>query len=70
MSETCLDSLILSVYVSLDLEGYMFVRADHPNNVKRGEVCIYHKGSLSIMVINLPYLQETITLDIMIKTKR
>ena len=70
MSETCLDSLILSGHVSLDLEGSKLVRVDHPNNVKRGEVCIYDKGSLSIRVINLPYLQEAITLDIMTKTKR
>ena len=28
------DSSILSDHVSLDLEGYKLVQADHPNNVK------------------------------------
>ena len=38
--ETYLDSSILSEHVSLDLESYKLVQADHPNNVKRGGVCI------------------------------
>ena len=62
LSETYLDSSIPSDHVSLELEGYKLVRADHPNNVKRGGVCIYYKESLPVKVINLPYLQEALLL--------
>ena len=44
--ETFLDSSIPPDHVSLELEGYKVVRADHPNNVKRGVVCIYYKDQL------------------------
>ena len=40
------------------------VRADHPNNVKRGGVCIYYKESLPVRIINLPYLQEALLLEL------
>ena len=43
MSETYLDSSILSDHICSDLEGYKLVCADHPNNVKRGGVCTYYK---------------------------
>ena len=55
LSETFLDSSIPSDHVSLELEGYKLVRADHPNNVKRGGVCIYYKESIPVRVINLLY---------------
>ena len=38
LSETYLDSSILSDQVSLDLEGYKLVHTDHPNNVKLNKV--------------------------------
>ena len=58
LSETYLDSWIPSDHVSLDLEGCKLIRAGHPNNVKRGGVCIYYEESLPVRVINLLYLQE------------
>ena len=30
----------------LEIDGYNLVGADHPNNMKRGGVCIYYKESL------------------------
>ena len=60
MSETYLDSWLPSDHVSLDLEGYKLVRVGHPNNIKRGGVCIYYKESLPVRVINLPHLQEAL----------
>ena len=54
--EIYLDSSLPSVHVWLELEGYKLVRADQPNNVKRGGVSIYYKESLPVRVINLPYL--------------
>ena len=64
LSETYLDSSMPSVQVSLDLEGYKLVCADHPNNVKRGGVCIYYNESLPVRAINLSYLQETLLLGL------
>ena len=54
--EIYLDSSLPSVHVWLELEGYKLVRADQPNNVKRGGVSIYYEESLPVRVINLPYL--------------
>ena len=64
LSETYLDSSIPSDHVCLDLEGYKLVRADHPNNVKWGGVCICYKESPPVRVINLPYLQEALLLEL------
>ena len=46
------------------------VRADHPNNVKRGGVCIYYKESLPVRVINLPYVQEALLLELNDQNKK
>ena len=35
-------------------------RADHPNNVKKGGVCIYYKESIAVQVIDISYLSECI----------
>ena len=70
LSETYLDSSIPSDHVSLELEGYNLVRAEHPNNVKRGGVCIYYKESLPVRVINLPYLQEALLLELNDQNKK
>ena len=56
LSETYLDSTIPDSL--LEIDGYNLVRADHPNNIKRGGVCIYYKESLPARVINLPYFKE------------
>ena len=52
LSETFLDCSTPDNLV--DIQGYNSVRADHPDNTKRGVVCIYCKESLPVRVINLP----------------
>ena len=37
----------------LEVNRYNLVRADHPNNTKRGGVCIYYKESLPVKIIDL-----------------
>ena len=61
LSETYLDSAIPDSL--LEIDGYNLVRADHPNNIKRGGVCIYYKESLPIRVISLPYFKEALLLE-------
>ena len=68
LSETYLDSSIPDNI--LDLEGYRLVRADHPNNIKRGGVCIYYKESLSVRVINIPYIKEALLLQMNYNNKK
>ena len=43
LSETYFDSSILEGDSSFQLDGYKVIRADHLNNIKRGDVCIYYK---------------------------
>ena len=49
---------------SQKIEGYDLVRADHPNYVKRGGVCIYYRESLPVRVISIPYLKEAVLLEL------
>ena len=62
LSETYLDSTTPDNL--LEIDGYNLVRADHPDNIKRGGVCIYYKVSFPIRVITLPYLKEVLLLEI------
>ena len=68
LSETYLDSSIPDNV--LDIEGYRLVRADHPNNIKRGGVCIYYKESLPVRVINIPYINEALVLEMNYNNKK
>ena len=68
LSETYLDSSIPSNII--DTEGYKLVCSDHPDNVKRGGVCIYYKESLPVRVINLPFFKEALHLEICYNKKR
>ena len=47
----------------IDIEGYKLVCSDHPDNIKRGGVCIYYKESLPVRVINLPFFKEALLLE-------
>ena len=47
----------------IEIEGYNLVRADHPNNIKRGGVCIYYKESIPVRIISLPFLNEALLLE-------
>ena len=54
----------------LDIERYRLVRADHPNNIKRGGACIYYKESLPVRVINIPYIKEALLLEMNYNNKK
>ena len=68
LSETYLDSSTPDSL--LEIDGYILVRADHPNNIKRGGVCIYYKESLPVRVIILPYLKEALLLEMTYNNKK
>ena len=68
-SETYLNSEIPSDYKNLEIAGCNLVREDHPSNSKRGGVCVYYKSSLPFRVINVKYLQESISFELRIAGK-
>ena len=59
-SKTFLDSSFESDDESLMLEGYNSIQSDHPNNTKRGGVCIYYKKSLSVRLVYITFLHENL----------
>ena len=68
LSETYLDSSTSDR--QLEIDGYILVRADHSNNIKRGGVCIYYKESVSVRVISVPYLKEALLLQMSYSNKK
>ena len=68
LSETYLDSSIPDNLI--DIEGYKLIRANHPDNIKRGGVCIYYKESLPVRVISLPYFKEALLLEMSNNNKK
>ena len=56
LSETYLDSSILSDDGNLEFPGYNLVRADNPTNIKRTDVCIYYHNFLPLKVIDIHFL--------------
>ena len=69
LSETYLDSSILSHYPNLEVQGCDLIRVDHPSNVKRGGVCIYYKNHLPLKLTNINFLHECLTIELHIKNK-
>ena len=68
LSETYLDSTTPKSL--LEIDGYNLIRAGHPNNTKRGGVCIYYKESLPVQVVSLPYLKEALLLELTDNNKK
>ena len=54
----------------LSLEGYDMIRVDHPNNVKRGGVCVYIKNSLATRICNISNLNECVVVELNINNKK
>ena len=49
---------------SFQIEGYNLVEADHRNDAKRGGGCIYYCESRPSRVIKIPYLKESVLLEL------
>ena len=70
LSETYLDSSISIEEKSLIIDGYKLLHADHPSDTKRGGVCIYHKESMYVKVLNLSQLPEYLVCEVSIHNKK
>ena len=68
VSETYLDSSISNDEKDL-IKGCSLLRADYPNNTKRGGVCISYEESLGVCVIDIPNLTESILCQVTINNK-
>ena len=58
ISETYLDSTILEEDKRFHPNRYNKLRADHPNNTKRGRVCICYKESRGVPEVKLSNLSQ------------
>ena len=66
LSETYLYSETPSDDENLEIAGYNLVREDHPSSSKRGGVCVYYKSSFTLRIINVKYLQESISFEFLV----
>ena len=55
--------------VNLERQGYELVWSDHPSQHKRGGVCIYFRNSLPLKILNIHYLQESISFELQVGSK-
>ena len=78
LSETFLDSTIPdddgtldSLLITLQINGYSLLGADHPNSIKRGGVCIYFKESLPLIRRNdLTNLKDCLVTEINVDNEK
>ena len=71
LSETFLDSSVSKEDNIIKLQGYNFIRIDHPSNTKKGGVCLYYKEHLPL--ISQPDLtrqQECIICELKVGNKK
>ena len=46
------------------MEGYNLIRADHPDNIKRGGVFLYFKKSLALRKIELSHMTKCLLCEV------
>ena len=69
LSETYLDSSKPFDGNNLEIPSYDLIWADHSFNSKRGGVCVYHRNSLPLKILNIFYLRECIVFELKIGNK-
>ena len=68
--ESYLDSTFSSDNEDINIKGFKLVRADHPNNIKRGGVCAYVREPLPVRVVLNHHLSECLILEVKLKNKK
>ena len=51
------------------IPGYHLLRADHPDNLKKVDVCLYYKEDLSLRQIETPYFSQCLLCQLTIQNK-
>ena len=54
----------------LNLNSYSLLQADHPNNAKKGGVCIYYRETLALKVLSTPYLNVSLLCEVTIGSRK
>ena len=54
---------------NLSIKVYSLIRADHPDNVKRGGVCLF-KENLTLKVINNSFIAQCIICEITLQNQK
>ena len=67
--ETYLDSTILHDDSNLEISGYNIVRSNHPSNKISGGVCIYYKSYLPLRNMDINYLNQCMSFELMVHDK-
>ena len=70
LSETYLDSSILSNNDGLVIKGCKLVRDDHPGNIKKDVVCAYIRETLLMRCLFDTYLKKCLILEACINNKK
>ena len=52
------------------MNAYRLVRADHPQDIRRGGVCIYYKETLPIKFLNISNLSECLICEVLYENKK
>ena len=64
-----LDFLVSLDNHNLSIKVYSLIRADHPDNVKRGGVCLF-KENLTLKVINNSFIAQCIICEITLQNQK
>ena len=65
LTETYLDSTVDQN--NLSINGYNLLKADYPDNVKIGGVCLYYREKLTLRLVDTPYIEQCILCEINIQ---
>ena len=70
VSETFLDSSVSFDDHNLFTQVYCLIRADHPDDVKRGGVCLYFKENLTVKVIDNSFIAQCTVCEITLQNQK
>ena len=70
ISETHIDSSVSKDDNALSIERYSIIRADHPSNTTRGDVCIYYNDKISVRQMSNENLPESLACEIVIGKRK
>ena len=70
ISETFLDSSVSLDDRNLSIQSYSLIRADHPDDVKRDDVCLYFKENLTLKEIDNSFSTQCIVCEITFQNQK
>ena len=65
-----LNSLVSLDDHNLSIQGYSLIRTDHPDDVKRGGVCLYFKENSTLKVTDNSFIAQCTVCEITLQNKK